>query len=46
MHGPQPWRQNATKRYGFRLVEWADIPMPDVVMIAGATMSKPIDRGS
>jgi GNAT superfamily N-acetyltransferase len=30
------------ERYGFRVIEWTDIPMPDGVTIAGASMTKPI----
>jgi GNAT superfamily N-acetyltransferase len=32
------------ERYGFRILERVDIPMPDGVTIEGAAMEKPIDR--
>jgi hypothetical protein len=28
--------------YGFRVLEYVDIPMPDGVTIGGATMEKPV----
>jgi GNAT superfamily N-acetyltransferase len=32
------------ERYGFRVLERVDIPMPDGVTIEGAAMEKPVDR--
>ena len=33
------------ERYGFCVLDWTDIPMPDGVTIAGASMTRPIGNG-